>query len=134
MKKRKDYEEELKKHHEQKNKVRKQELEKLEIEAQRLRDQGLCRVKFNPYLIEYKSATGRNIKIRMDYLNSYPEKTLEIAADDLKDSPLIEEMEARLQILFFIEENARVIQERKNMEAAENWAKVKNQAEVSSGS
>ena len=98
-----------------------------------MRDQGLCRVTFNPYLVEYKSATGRNIKIRMDYLNSYPEKTLKIAADDLESSPLIEEMEARMQILFLIEENARMTQERKNREAAENWAKVKNQATMSSG-
>ena len=113
--------------------MRRQEPEKLEIEAQRLRDQGLCRVKFNPYLVEYKSATGRNIKIRMDYLNSYPEKTLKIVVDDLKDSPLIEEMEARMQLMFSIEENLRMTQERKNREAAENWAKMKKQATMSSG-
>ena len=69
----------------------------------------------------------------MDYLNSYPEKTLKIAADDLKDSPLIEEMEARMQILFSIEENARKTQERKNREATENWTKMKNQATMSTG-
>ena len=63
----------MKKHLEKKNELRKQELERLEIKAQNLRDQGKCRVRFNPHIIEYKSAsTGRNIKIRMDYLNAYP--------------------------------------------------------------
>ena len=98
------------------------------MEAQRLRDEGKCRVRFNPHIIEYKSAsTGRNIKIRMDYINSYPEKTLNIPLDDLKDSPLIEEMEARVQILITMEENAKKAQERKDKEVAENWAKYRSQ-------
>ena len=63
----------------------------------------------------------------MDYLNSYPEKTLKIAADDLKDSPLLEEMEARIQILISMEENAKKAQERKDREAAENWARFRSQ-------
>ena len=100
--------------------MRKQELERLEVDSQKLRDQGKCRVRFNPHIIEYKStSTGRNIKIRMDYLNSYPERILKIALDDLKDSPLLEKMEARIQILISMEENAKKAQERKDREAVE---------------
>ena len=128
LKKKKDHEEEVRKHLEQKEKLRKQELERLVIEAQKLRDQGKCRVRFNPHIIEYKSAsTGRNIKIRMDYINSYPKKTLKIALDDLKDSPLLKEMEARIQILISMEENAKKAQERKDREDAKNWAKFRSQ-------
>ena len=128
LKKKKDHEEEVRKHLEHKNELRKQELERMEIEAQKLRDQGKCRVRFNPHIIQYKSAsTGRNIKIRMDYLNSYPERTLKIALNDLKDSSLLEEMEARIQILISMEENAKKAQERKDREAAENWARFRSQ-------
>ena len=72
-------------------------------------------------------------KIRMDHLDSYPEITLRLVVDQLRDSPLLEEMEAMHDILFSISENARKEQERKNKRAADNLANLQRQAVMNSG-
>ena len=124
---------ELKRRNEELKKKKEKELEEMEIKAQELRDKGLCRVKYDPYLVEYQTLNGSYVKIRMDYLDSYPELTLRLVVDQLRDSPLLEEMEAMHEILFAISENARREQERKNKRAADNLANLQRQAEMNSG-
>ena len=133
LKEREDQEKELKRRNEELKKKKEKELEEMEIKAQELRDKGLCRVKYDPYLVEYQTLSGRNVKIRMDYLDSYPELTLRLVVDQLRDSPLLEEMEAMHEILFAISENAKREQERKDKRAADNLANLQRQAEMNSG-
>ena len=55
----------------------------------------------------------------MDYLDSYVESYLQAAADDLKDSPLVEEMEARCEILLALA-NMKAAEEARRKKAYDN--------------
>lgn len=41
----------------------------IEARATELREKGLCRIKFNSYIVEYKKRNGTNVKIRMLLIN-----------------------------------------------------------------
>ncbi|KAK1394699.1 hypothetical protein POM88_013755 [Heracleum sosnowskyi] len=104
MKMHSDYKENLKKLNEEKMSQKEKELAEMEERAKELRKKGLCRVKQNPYTVEYKNHYGGISKIRMEFIHSYVESALRTAAEDLKDSPLIEELIARDEILLAISE------------------------------
>ncbi|KAK1356457.1 hypothetical protein POM88_049713 [Heracleum sosnowskyi] len=93
-----DYEENMRKENEEKNKQREKEMAEMEERAKELRQKGLCRVKQNPYIVEYKNSNGGQSKIRMEFLDSYVESALKAAIDDLEGSPLIEELIAREEL------------------------------------
>ncbi|KAK1403753.1 hypothetical protein POM88_003358 [Heracleum sosnowskyi] len=99
-----DYEENLRKENEEKRCQKEKEMAEMDDRAKELRKKGLCRVKQNPYTVEYKNLYGGKSKIRMEFIHSYVESALRTAAEDLKDSPLIEEMIARDEILMAISE------------------------------
>lgn len=128
-----DHKEEMRK----KNEIRKREMEiemeEIERRAHELRDKGLCKVKFDPYRVEYKTLTRRHVKIRMDLLNSNPDMVLKLLVQDLKGSPLIEECIAMEEIEMAIIANAKKDQEMKDRRAAEIWAKVNREAAISKG-
>lgn len=111
IKTKRDYEELERRENAEKMRRRDDELRAIESKANEMRAKGLCRVKFNPYTVEYRK-DGKNIKIRMDYLNSYPEASLKVAIEDLAGSPLIEELCAREELMVAIEESARRTAER----------------------
>jgi hypothetical protein len=104
MKMHSDYKENLQKLNEEKRHQKEKEMAEMEERAKELRRKGLCRVKQNPYIVEYKNHYGGQSKIRMEFIHSYVETALRTAAEDLKDSPLIEEMTARDDILMAISE------------------------------
>ncbi|KAK1379255.1 hypothetical protein POM88_025999 [Heracleum sosnowskyi] len=93
-----DYEENMRKENEEKNIQREKEMAEMEKRAKELRQKGMCRVKQNPYIVEYKNSHGGQSKIRMEFLDSYVESALKAAIDDLKGSPLIEELIAREEL------------------------------------
>ena len=88
----------------------------MEERARLLREKGLCRVKFNPYVVVYTNPYGGKSKLRMDYLDSYTASYLQAVADDLKDSPLIEEMEARVEIILALA-NIKAVEEARRKKA-----------------
>ncbi|KAK1373597.1 hypothetical protein POM88_029790 [Heracleum sosnowskyi] len=104
MKMHSEYKENLKKLNEEKRCEKEKEMAEMEERAKELRKKGLCRVKQNPYTVEYKNHYGGISKIRMEFIHSYVESALRTAAEDLKDSPLIEELIARDEILLAISE------------------------------
>ncbi|KAK1355880.1 hypothetical protein POM88_049136 [Heracleum sosnowskyi] len=93
-----DYEENMRKENEKKKIQREKEMAEMEERAKELRQKGLCRVKQNPYIVEYKNSHGGQSKIRMEFLDSYVESALKAAIDDLEGSPLIEELIAREEL------------------------------------
>lgn len=119
VKMKRDHQAERKKNSEELLKKREEEMAAMEAKVDELRAMGLCRVKFNPYIIEYKKY-GRNVKIRMDYICSYSEKQLNEVLKDLSGSPLIEELTVMEDIILAMEENAK----KKAKEAEE---KMKNE-------
>lgn len=80
----------------------------MEKKAQELREKGLCKVKYDRYIVHYKRSNGRIANIRMDYLNAYIEEMLRDVVKDLENSPLVEEMMAKMEILTAIDDNARM--------------------------
>ncbi|KAK1394321.1 hypothetical protein POM88_013377 [Heracleum sosnowskyi] len=102
MKMHSDYEENLKKLNEEKRCQKEKEMAEMEEKAKELREKGLCRVKQNPYIVEYKNHYGGKSKIRMEFIDSYVESALRTADEDLEGSPLIEELIARDEILMAI--------------------------------
>ncbi|KAK1394471.1 hypothetical protein POM88_013527 [Heracleum sosnowskyi] len=99
-----DHEEDLRRENEERRCKKEKEMAEIEERARELRKKGLCRVKQNPYTVEYKNHYGGKSKIRMEFIHSYVESALRTAAEDLKDSPFIEEMTARDDILMAISE------------------------------
>ncbi|KAK1360051.1 hypothetical protein POM88_044525 [Heracleum sosnowskyi] len=93
-----DYEENMRKENEKKNIQKEKEMAEMEERAKELRQKGMCRVKQNPYIVEYKNSHGGQSKIRMEFLDSYVESALKAAIDDLEGSPLIEELIAREEL------------------------------------
>lgn len=54
MKMHEDYNEDLKKKNEERLKKMEEEMTEMEVRANELREKGLCKVKFNPYIVQYK--------------------------------------------------------------------------------
>ena len=67
-----------------------------------LRARGLCRVKYNPYIVEYKKG-NIIVKIRMEHLQYYPKAKLE-EARELSGSILYEEITTIEEIINAMEE------------------------------
>ena len=92
---------------ERKYEVRRREKEKelaeLDARVEELRARGLCRVKYNPYIVEYKK-DNITVKIRMEHLQYYPKAKLEEAIRELSGSILYEEITAMEEIINAMEE------------------------------
>ena len=104
-------------------KKKEEELESLEAKAEELRAKGLCRVKFNPYVVEYRRRNGDYIEIRMSLVNLYPSYILNQVLEDFKDSPMIEELNAMSDILDAMAENKKKAEEEEQKKRNEYLAK-----------
>ena len=92
IRRRRDYEEELER-----------KFAELDARAEELRTRGLCKVKFNPYVVEYMKGIIP-VKIRMEHLKYYPKAKLEEAIRELSGSILHEEIIAMEEIINAMEE------------------------------
>jgi hypothetical protein len=75
-----------------------EELEGMEAKAEELRKKGMCRVQFDPYVVKYRRRNGDNVFIRMNLAKQYPANKLRPILEDFKNSPLIEELSASVEI------------------------------------
>lgn len=90
---------------EKKKKKMAEELLELERKNVELRKKGQCRVKFNPYTVKIKLRDESTTKVRMGYLENYPEAVLKNVIAELNNSILMEELKAGIIILTIIAEN-----------------------------
>ena len=103
IRRRRDYEEELERKYEERRKEKEKEFAELDARAEELRARGLCKVKFNPYVVEYMKGSIP-VKIRMEHLKYYPKAKLEEAIRELSGSILHEEITAMEEIINAMEE------------------------------
>ena len=82
---------------------REKEFVELDARAKELRARGLCRVKYNPYIVEYKKC-NITVKIRMEHLQYYLKAKLEEAIRELSGSILYEEITTMEEIINAMEE------------------------------
>lgn len=114
VKMKRDYDEKIRKECFEKWLKREKELDDLEAEAEKLREKGLCRVQFDPYVVKYRRRNGDNVNIRMNLLKHYPDSILEPVVEDFKNSILIEELDAMAEIVQSMAENARREKEKRD--------------------
>ena len=89
--------------YEERRKEKEKEFAELDARAEELRAKGLCKVKFNPYVVEYMKG-NIPVKIRMEHLKYYPKAKLEEAIRELSGSILHEEITAMEEIINAMEE------------------------------
>lgn len=111
-----EHEVKLRKIEEEKRIKKEKEMEEMGEKTRILRKNGMCRVKFYTYVVEFKNPYTGKRELRMNHLDSYMESYLQTSADDLKDSPLIEELEARVEILVALA-NIKAAEEAKRKKA-----------------